>query len=88
MNLVILPQALRVIVPPLISFYLNITKNSSLALAVGYMDITGTLGGITLNQTGRAIECILVLMLFYLVISLSISAIMNVYNNAMKLKER
>ncbi len=56
MNLVILPQALRVIVPPLISFYLNITKNSSLALAVGYMDITGTLGGITLNQTGRAIE--------------------------------
>ncbi|MCH1468862.1 MAG: amino acid ABC transporter permease, partial [Planktomarina sp.] len=66
----------------------NITKNSSLAIAVGYMDITGTLGGITLNQTGRAIECILVLMLFYLVISLSISAIMNVYNNAMKLKER
>ena len=59
MNLVILPQALRVIVPPLISFYLNITKNSSLALAVGYMDITGTLGGITLNQTGRAIEAVL-----------------------------
>ena len=88
MSLIILPQALRVIVPPLISQYLNITKNSSLAIAVGYMDITGTLGGITLNQTGRAIECILVLMLFYLVISLSISAIMNVYNNAMKLKER
>ena len=88
MSLTILPQALRVIVPPLISQYLNITKNSSLAIAVGYMDITGTLGGITLNQTGRAIECILVLMLFYLVISLSISAIMNVYNNAMKLKER
>ena len=88
MSLIILPQALRVIVPPLISQYLNITKNSSLAIAVGYMDITGTLGGITLNQTGRAIECILILMLFYLVISLSISAIMNVYNNAMKLKER
>jgi general L-amino acid transport system permease protein len=88
MSLIILPQALRVIVPPLISQYLNITKNSSLAIAVGYMDITGTLGGITLNQTGRAIECILVLMLFYLVISLSISAVMNVYNNAMKLKER
>jgi len=82
MNLVILPQALRVIVPPLISFYLNITKNSSLALAVGYMDITGTLGGITLNQTGRAIEAVLLLMLFYLVISLSISAIMNVYNRS------
>ena len=88
MSLIVLPQALRVIVPPLISQYLNITKNSSLAIAVGYMDITGTLGGITLNQTGRAIECILILMLFYLVISLAISAIMNVYNNTMKLKER
>ncbi|MEM8591637.1 MAG: ABC transporter permease subunit [Pseudomonadota bacterium] len=88
MNLVILPQALRVIIPPLISQYLNITKNSSLAIAVGYMDITGTLGGITLNQTGRAIECILLLMLFYLIVSLSISAIMNVYNNSVKLKER
>jgi len=88
MNLVVLPQALRVIIPPLISQYLNITKNSSLAIAVGYMDITGTLGGITLNQTGRAIETILLLMLFYLLISLSISAIMNVYNKAVSLKER
>jgi general L-amino acid transport system permease protein len=88
MNLVVLPQALRVIIPPLISQYLNITKNSSLAIAVGYADITATLGGITLNQTGRAIECVLLLMLFYLTISLSISAIMNVYNNSVKLKER
>lgn len=88
MNLVVLPQALRVIIPPLISQYLNITKNSSLAIAVGYMDLTGTLGGITLNQTGRAIECVLLLMLFYLTFSLSIAAIMNVYNNSMKLKER
>jgi len=88
MNLVILPQALRVIIPPLISQYLNITKNSSLAIAVGYMDITGTLGGITLNQTGRAIESVLLLMAFYLTISLAISAIMNVYNNSIKLKER
>tara|TARA_R110002094_G_scaffold199118_6_gene171194 strand:- start:1337 stop:2530 length:1194 start_codon:yes stop_codon:yes gene_type:complete len=88
MSLVVLPQALRVIIPPLISQYLNITKNSSLAIAVGYADITATLGGITLNQTGRAIECVLLLMLFYLVISLVISAVMNVYNNAMKLKER
>ena len=88
MNLVILPQALRVIIPPLISQYLNLTKNSSLAIAVGYMDVTGTLGGITLNQTGRAIECVLLLMLFYLTISLSISAVMNVYNNSIKLKER
>lgn len=88
MSLVVLPQALRVIIPPLISNYLNITKNSSLAILVGYADVTATLGGITLNQTGRAIECILLLMLFYLVISLLISAVINVYNNAIKLKER
>ena len=88
MNLVVLPQALRVIIPPLISQYLNITKNSSLAILVGYADITATLGGITLNQTGRAIECVLLLMLFYLIISLLISSVMNVYNNATKLKER
>ncbi len=88
MSLVVLPQALRVIIPPLISQYLNITKNSSLAIAVGYADVTATLGGITLNQTGRAIECILLLMLFYLTISLIISAVMNVYNNSVKLKER
>tara|TARA_R110002110_G_scaffold117021_42_gene289317 strand:- start:12090 stop:13304 length:1215 start_codon:yes stop_codon:yes gene_type:complete len=88
MKLVVLPQALRVIIPPLISQYLNITKNSSLAIAVGYADVTATLGGITLNQTGRAIECVLLLMLFYLTISLLISTFMNVYNNATKLKER
>ncbi|HIP22421.1 MAG TPA: ABC transporter permease subunit, partial [Rhodobacteraceae bacterium] len=88
MNLVVLPQALRVIIPPLISQYLNITKNSSLALAVGYMDVTGTLGGITLNQTGRALECILLLMITYLAISLTISTVMNIYNNSVKLKER
>ncbi|PZX12274.1 L-glutamine ABC transporter membrane protein /L-glutamate ABC transporter membrane protein /L-aspartate ABC transporter membrane protein /L-asparagine ABC transporter membrane protein [Palleronia aestuarii] len=88
MNLVILPQALRVIIPPLISQYLNITKNSSLAIAVGYADITATLGGITLNQTGRAIESILLLMLFYLVVSLLISAVMNIYNSSVALKER
>jgi len=88
MNLVILPQALRVIIPPLISQYLNLTKNSSLAIAVGYADITATLGGITLNQTGKALECVLLLMLFYLIISLAISAIMNVYNASVALKER
>jgi general L-amino acid transport system permease protein len=88
MNLVILPQALRVIIPPLISQYLNITKNSSLAIAVGYADITATLGGITLNQTGRAIECVLLLMLFYLTASLLISMGMNLYNASVKLKER
>lgn len=88
MNLVVLPQALRVIIPPLISQYLNITKNSSLAIAVGYADITATLGGITLNQTGRAIESVLLLMLFYLTISLLISAVMNIYNKSVSLKER
>ncbi|KIC15167.1 amino acid ABC transporter permease [Leisingera sp. ANG-Vp] len=88
MNLVVLPQALRVIIPPLISNFLNITKNSSLAIAVGYADITATLGGITLNQTGRAIECVLLLMLFYLTASLTISMVMNVYNASVKLKER
>lgn len=88
MNLVILPQALRVIIPPLISQFLNITKNSSLAIAVGYADITATLGGITLNQTGRAIECVLLLMLFYLTASLLISMVMNLYNASVKLKER
>ncbi|MEL7214980.1 MAG: ABC transporter permease subunit [Pseudomonadota bacterium] len=88
MNLVVLPQALRVIIPPLISQFLNITKNSSLAIAVGYPELTATLGGITLNQTGRAMECVLLLMLFYVSISLSISFLMNIYNNAVKLKER
>ncbi len=88
MRLIIIPQALRVIIPPLISHYLNLTKNSSLAIAVGYMDITGTLGGITLNQTGRELECILLLMLFYLSISLSVSMFMNWYNDRVRLKER
>lgn len=88
MNLVILPQALRVIIPPLISQYLNLTKNSSLAIAVGYMDLRGTLGGITLNQTGRGLEAMMLLMLIYLIISLVISGAMNIYNNSVRLKER
>jgi len=88
MSLVILPQALRVIIPPLISQYLNLTKNSSLAIAVGYMDITGTLMGITLNQTGRELETVLLGMLVYLTISLIISAVMNLYNARVALVER
>ncbi len=88
MSLVILPQALRVIIPPLISQYLNLTKNSSLAIAVGYMDLTGTLMGITANQTGRELETVLIGMLIYLTISLAISAVMNAYNNRVKLRER
>jgi len=88
MRLVILPQALRVIIPPLISQYLNITKNTSLALAVGYMDLRSTLGGITINQTGRELEGMMLMMLVYLALSLMISASMNVYNSRIKLKER
>ena len=88
MSLIILPQALRVIIPPMISQYLNLTKNSSLAIAVGYMDLRSTLGGITLNQTGRELETITIMMLIYLAISLSISAVSNWYNNRVKLVER
>jgi general L-amino acid transport system permease protein len=80
MSLVILPQAMRVIVPPLISHYLSLTKNSSLAIAVGYMDVTGTLMGITLNQTGRELETLLLGMSIYLCISLMISSVVNWYN--------
>jgi general L-amino acid transport system permease protein len=88
MSLIILPQALRIIIPPQISQYLNLTKNSSLALAIGYMDATGTLGGITLNQTGKEFETLMLLMGFYLTISLSISFVMNLYNEQVKLVER
>jgi len=88
MNLVILPQAMRVIVPPLISQFLNLTKNSSLAIAVGYMDVRATLGGITINQTGRELEGMLLLGGFYLCLSLLIAAVMNYYNESIKLKER
>jgi general L-amino acid transport system permease protein len=88
LRLVVLPQAMRVIFPPLISNYLNLTKNSSLAIAVGYMDVTGTLGGITLNQTGREMETLLLLMAVYLIISLTVSTAMNAYNERTKLKER
>lgn len=88
MNLVILPQALRVIIPPLISQFLNLTKNTSLGIAVSYLDLRGTLGGITMNQTGREMECMVLMMGIYLVISLLISSLMNIYNNSVKLKER
>jgi general L-amino acid transport system permease protein len=88
MKLIILPQALRVIIPPLISQYLNLTKNTSLGIAVSYLDLRGTLGGITLNQTGRELECMLLMMLIYLSISLIISAVMNMYNKSVQLKVR
>jgi general L-amino acid transport system permease protein len=88
LTLVILPQALRVIIPPLTSQYLNLTKNSSLAIAIGYMDLVATLGGITLMQTGREMESMMLVMVIYLVLSLSISAFMNWYNARVRLVER
>jgi len=87
LNLVILPQALRVIIPPLTSQMLNLTKNSSLAVAIGYPDFV-SVAGTTINQTGQAIEGVALIMAVYLIFSLSTSAFMNVYNKKMKLVER
>jgi len=88
MRLIILPQALRVIVPPLTSQYLNLTKNSSLGIAVGYADLVHGFGGISLNQTGQAIECMAITMATYLTISLTISLFMNIYNRSIQFKEK
>jgi len=88
MNLIILPQAVRVIIPPTTSQFLNLAKNSSLAVFVGYPDIVAVFAGTSLNQTGQAIEIIALSMAFYLVVSLFISLLMNWYNNATRLVER
>ncbi|MGB6187303.1 MAG: amino acid ABC transporter permease [Aeromonas molluscorum] len=88
LRLVIIPQAMRVIIPPLTSQYLNLTKNSSLATAIGYPDLVSVFMGTTLNQTGQAIEVIAMTMGVYLVISISTSVLMNVYNRKMALVER
>jgi len=88
LQLIVIPQALRVIVPPLASQYLNLTKNSSLAIAIGYMDIVATVGGITLMQTGKEMETMIVVLMAYLLFSLLISGFMNWYNNKMALVER
>jgi len=87
LNLVILPQALRVIIPPLTSQMLNLTKNSSLAVAIGYPDFV-SVAGTTINQTGQAIEGVALMMIVYLTLSLLTSAFMNWYNKKMKLVER
>lgn len=87
LNLVILPQALRVIVPPLTSQLLNLTKNSSLAVAIGYPDFV-SVAGTTINQTGQAIEGVALIMIVYLIFSLSTSAFMNWYNKRIALVER
>ena len=88
MRLIIIPQALRVIVPPLTSQYLNLTKNSSLGIAVGYADLVHGFGGISLNQTGQSIECMSIVMATYLTISLTISFFMNIYNRSIQFKEK
>ena len=85
---VIIPQALRVIIPPLTSQYLNIAKNSSLAAAIGYPDMVSLFAGTVLNQTGQAIETIAITMSVYLIISLTISLLMNIYNRRIALIER
>jgi general L-amino acid transport system permease protein len=87
MRLIVLPQALRVIVPPMTSEYLNLTKNSSLAVAIGYPDLV-SIANTTMNQTGQAVEGIAMIMAVYLTISLLISLFMNLYNRAVALVER
>ena len=86
MRLIIIPQALRVIIPPLTSQYLNLTKNSSLGIAIGYADLVHGFGGISLNQTGKAIEIMFMVMTTYLTISLLISFFMNLYNKSVQFK--
>ncbi len=88
LKLVVIPQAMRVIIPPLTSNYLNLTKNSSLAVAIGYPDLVQVFTGTVLNQTGQAVEVVAITMAVYLTISLVTSLFMNIYNKRMALVER
>jgi general L-amino acid transport system permease protein len=88
LRLVVVPQAMRVIIPPLTSQYLNLTKNSSLAVAIGYPDLVQVFMGTVLNQTGQAVEVVAITMAVYLTISLVTSAIMNIYNRRVAIVER
>jgi len=88
LRLIVLPQAMRVIVPPLTSQYLNLTKNSSLAVAIGYPDLVQIFTGTVLNQTGQAVEVVAITMAVYLAISLTTSLAMNIYNSRIALVER
>lgn len=88
LRLIVIPQALQVIIPPLTSSYLNVTKNSSLAVVIGYPDLVQVVMGTMLNQTGQAIECVAITMAVYLTISLLTSVFMNYYNARMALVER
>ena len=88
LRLVVIPQAMRVMVPPLTNQYLNLTKNSSLGVAIGYPDLVSVFAGTVLNQTGQAIEVIFMTMMVYLVMSLATSALMNWFNQRITLVER
>ncbi len=88
LRLIVVPQAMRVIIPPLTSQYLNLTKNSSLAVAIGYPDLVQVFTGTVLNQTGQAVEVVAITMLVYLVISLATSLLMNIYDHRIALVER
>ena len=88
LKLIVIPQALRVIIPPTTNQYLNLTKNSSLAAAIGYPDLAGVFAGTALSQTGKAIEIIFMVMMTYLTISLIISGILNWYNKKIAIVER
>ncbi|MFA6157698.1 amino acid ABC transporter permease [Mesorhizobium sp.] len=87
LRLVVVPQAMRIVIPPLASQYLNLTKNSSLAIAIGYPDLTATTGTV-LNQTGQAVECVVIMMVIYLAISILTSLLMNWFNAKVALVER
>ncbi len=88
LRLIVIPQAMRVIIPPLTNQYLNLTKNSSLAVAVGYPDLVQVFTGTVLNQTGQAVEVVAITMAVYLTISLVTSGLMNLYNRRIALVER
>ena len=88
MRLIVVPQAMRLIIPPLTSQYLNIVKNSSLAVFIGYPDLVLIFAGTVLNQTHAAVQVMAITMAVYLVISLAIAGLLNFYNDRMSLKER
>ena len=88
LRLIIIPQAMRAVIPPLISSWMNIVKNSSLAIAIGYPDLVAVFMQTSLNQSGHAIEIVAMVMLFYMTVSLTISGALNYYNSLVQLRER
>ena len=88
MRLVIIPQAMRAIVPPMISLWMNVVKNSSLAIAIGFPDLVSVFMQTSLNQSGHAVEIVAMVMAFYMTVSLTISACLNIYNNKIQIQER